>query len=80
MNTNKKTARIAGFLYLIYMVTRSLRNVSRTKLIVFGDAMATARNIWLLMAIPHRFYESISRRCSFPFDGLGFIRVIKTGK
>ncbi len=45
MNTNKKTARLAGFLYLIYIVTTAIAEVSRTKLIVFGDAMATARNI-----------------------------------
>ena len=45
MNTNKKTARMAGFLYLIYMVTTIIANASRTKLIVFGDAVATANNI-----------------------------------
>jgi len=45
MNTNKKTARMAGFLYLIYMVTTMIAQVSRTKLIVFGDAIATAKNI-----------------------------------
>ena len=45
MNTNKKTARIAGFLYLIYIVATMFANVSRTKLIVFGDAIATANNI-----------------------------------
>jgi len=45
MNTNKKTARIAGFLYFIYIVATMFANVSRTKLIVFGDAIATANNI-----------------------------------
>lgn len=45
MNTNKKTARIAGFLYFIYIVTTMFADVSRTKLIVFGDAVATANNI-----------------------------------
>jgi len=45
MNTNKKTARIAGFLYLIYMVTTIIAQISRNKLIVFGDAIATANNI-----------------------------------
>ena len=45
MNTNKKTARIAGFLYLIYIVTSMFANISRTKLVVFGDAIATANNI-----------------------------------
>ena len=45
MNTNKKTARIAGFLYLIYIVATIFANTSRTNLIVFGDAVATANNI-----------------------------------
>lgn len=45
MNTNKKIARIAGFLYLIYIVATMFANVSRTKLVVFGDAIATANNI-----------------------------------
>ena len=43
--TNKKIARMAGFLYLIYIVTTAIANASRTKLIVFGDAIATAKNI-----------------------------------
>ena len=46
MNTNKKTARLAGFLYLIYMVVEILADVfGRSPLIVFGDAAATAQNI-----------------------------------
>ena len=45
MNTNKKIARIAGVLYLIYILATAFANVSRTKLIVFGDATATANNI-----------------------------------
>jgi hypothetical protein len=45
MNTNKKTARMAGFLYFIYIVATMIAQVSRTKLIVFGDAIATAKNI-----------------------------------
>ncbi len=45
MNSIKKTARMAGFLYLIYIVTTAIANASRTKLIVFGDAIATANNI-----------------------------------
>ena len=39
---------MAGFLYLIYMVTTMIAQVSRTKLIVFGDAIATAKIFWLL--------------------------------
>jgi len=46
MNTNKKTARIAGFLYLIYIVVSIFADVlGRSKLIVLGDAATTARNI-----------------------------------
>jgi len=45
MNANKKTARIAGALYFIYMVATIFADASRTKLVVFGDAMATANNI-----------------------------------
>jgi hypothetical protein len=46
MNTNKKNARIAGALYLIYMVISIFADVlGRSKLIVLGDAATTARNI-----------------------------------
>jgi len=45
MNTNKKAARIAGFLYFIYIVATIFANASRTQLIVFGDAVTTVRNI-----------------------------------
>jgi hypothetical protein len=46
MDTNKKTARIAGFLYLIYIVISIFADVlGRSKLIVLGDAATTARNI-----------------------------------
>lgn len=45
MNTNNKTARIAGFLYFIYIAATIFANTSRTQLIVFGDAAATASNI-----------------------------------
>jgi hypothetical protein len=46
LNTNKKTARIAGFLYIIYMVIHVFADViGRSKLIVFGDAATTAQNI-----------------------------------
>jgi hypothetical protein len=46
MNTNKKTARMAGFLYLLYIVVSIFANVlGRSKLIVLGDAATTARNI-----------------------------------
>jgi len=46
MNTNKKTARMAGFLYLLYIVVSIFADVlGRSKLIVLGDAATTARNI-----------------------------------
>ena len=46
MNTNKKTARMAGFLYLIYMVITIVADkLARSPLIVLGDAATTARNI-----------------------------------
>jgi hypothetical protein len=41
----KKTARIAGVLYFIYIVATIFANASRTKLIEFGNATATANNI-----------------------------------
>ena len=49
MNTTRsiaRMARMAGFLYLIYIVTTILADVfGRSKLIVFGDAAATAQNL-----------------------------------
>ena len=40
-----KTARMAGFLYLMIFITLISSSVIRSKLIVFGDAAATANNI-----------------------------------
>lgn len=45
MNSTKKTARIAGAMYLIFIVTLVFSSVVRSNLIVFGDAAATATNI-----------------------------------
>ena len=46
MDTNKKTARRAGFLYFIYFIIHIFADViGRSKIIVFGDAAATAQNI-----------------------------------
>jgi hypothetical protein len=45
MNTNKKIAKRAGVLYLIYIVATIFANATRIKLIVFGDAITTANNI-----------------------------------
>lgn len=36
---------MAGFLYFIYIVATMFADVSRTKLVVFGDAITTANNI-----------------------------------
>jgi hypothetical protein len=45
LGTNKKTARIAGAFYLLFIVATAIANAIRTKFIVDGDAIATARNI-----------------------------------
>jgi hypothetical protein len=46
MNSINKTARMAGFLYLIYLVVEILADVfGRSPLIVMGDAAATASSI-----------------------------------
>ena len=45
MNSIKKTARMAGFLYLIYMATHIISDILRDSLIVPGDAATTASNI-----------------------------------
>jgi len=46
MNSRKKTARMAGFLYLMFLVTLIFaEDAVRSKLIVFGDGAATANNI-----------------------------------
>jgi len=45
IGNNKKTARIAGALYLFFIIATAIANVSRTKLIVPGDAITTAQNI-----------------------------------
>ena len=45
MNSIKKTARIAGFMYLGNIITGIFAQVVRSTLIVPGDAAATAKNI-----------------------------------
>lgn len=45
MNTNNKTARIAGFLYFIYMLTHIISDFWRDSFIVLGEAAGTASNI-----------------------------------
>ncbi len=45
MNSINKNARMAGFLYLIYMVTHIISDVWRDSFLVPGDAAATVSNI-----------------------------------
>jgi hypothetical protein len=46
MSTNKKNARIAGFLYLSYIIVTAIANVVGRKIIIVdGDAAATVANI-----------------------------------
>ena len=46
MNSRKKIARMAGFLYLMFLVTLIFaEDAVRSKLIVFGDGAATPNNI-----------------------------------
>ncbi len=46
MNSNRKTARVAGLLYFIYIALSIFAEaIGRSRLIVFGDAAATAQNI-----------------------------------
>ena len=41
----RKTARMAGLFYLIFILTTALASVVRSRIIVSGDAAATANNI-----------------------------------
>jgi hypothetical protein len=54
MGANQKTARLAGFLYLIYIIVSIMASVLRDKTIVIGDAAATTIKIvgseWLFRA------------------------------
>jgi hypothetical protein len=45
MGTNKKTARLAGLLYLVFIVIGIFASVFRDTPIKFGDAAATVNNI-----------------------------------
>ena len=45
MNSLNKNARMAGFLYLVYMVTHIISDVWRDSFIMHGDAAATTGNI-----------------------------------
>ena len=75
MNSINKTARMAGFLYLIYMVTHIISDVWRDRFIVPGDAATTASNI---MAHEGLFTITACRRftrcCAFLLGRLGSLR------
>jgi hypothetical protein len=45
MNTNKKTARVAGLFYLIFLITLIFAGEVRSNLIVYDDAATTAEHI-----------------------------------
>jgi hypothetical protein len=45
MNTINKTARMAGFIYLVYLVVAISSDTFRDRLLLPGDAAATASNI-----------------------------------
>jgi hypothetical protein len=45
MNSINKTARMAGFLYFMYIVTHIISDVCRDSFTVLGDAAATVSNI-----------------------------------
>ena len=45
MNTNNKAARIAGFVYLLYLIVAISSDVLRGSFVVLGDAAATAGKI-----------------------------------
>lgn len=45
MGTNKKTARLAGFLWLLMFIFGPIAQIVRAKLFVTGDIEATANNI-----------------------------------
>lgn len=45
MSSNQKTARLAGAFYLSFILALVVSGVVRSKLVVFGDPVATANNI-----------------------------------
>jgi len=74
MNTNKKTARIAGFLYFMYFVTSIIANMFGRFVFVDAPAHNGSR-----IAISYRFSNQSILSCVFPFVGLVFVRVIEIG-
>ena len=78
--TNNKTARMAGLLYFIYMVITIFADViGRSKLIVFGDAAATAGNIlaaeWLFRL---SFVSDLVSAVFFLLAAWAFYRLLKS--
>ncbi|HYE67356.1 MAG TPA: DUF4386 domain-containing protein, partial [Anaerovoracaceae bacterium] len=45
MGTNKKTARLAGFLWLLMFIFGPIAQIVRSRIFVVGDIEATANNI-----------------------------------
>ncbi len=45
MNSIQRTARMAGFLYLFFIVTQIMASLIQSKVIVVGDVAATAKQI-----------------------------------
>src|SRR6266542_5154907 len=45
MNTNQNTTRLAGLLYLLFIIASVFASSLRSNLIVYGDAAATASHI-----------------------------------
>ena len=45
MGTNKKTARLAGLIWLLMFIFGPIAQIIRTKLFIIGDMEATAQNI-----------------------------------
>ena len=68
MNSINKTARMAGFLYLIYMVTHIIRDVWRDRIDCTRE-MPRQQPVtsWLCMAIPHRLCGRSVCCCCFSF-------------
>ena len=79
MNSINKTARIAGILYFMYIVTSIIGNEFGR--FVSVDAPVTVNHIMThAIAISYRFCNQSILSCVFSFGGLVFVRVIKTGE
>lgn len=79
MNSIQKTAKITGLIYLVFMLTFIFSSVIRSKIIVFGDAIATANNImvseWLFRT---GFMSDILSAVFFLLAAWGLYTILKT--